>query len=489
MTRAQEIVEELLTTIASLKEELAKSKPRPSVTRPAARLIQTRLRELKPLVEPPPIVVEPPPIVVEPPPPPPPPPPIGIPVRPGDNLASLAEQAAANTTFDVDPEYKAEHNIAIDKPLTFRSFALPAGVRVSASLVGPTIYGEQVLGTDARWMGFRFIGKVHSSAVITMRDRSVVDRCVVLGSLNGQRRGIAVNCVGARVYHSHIDDLWYDREPQAICGWTRTKDFECVDSYLGASGEVVMFGGDDAASEANIPNGIRIINCDQIKKLAWRTMPYVSCKNICELKNAKNVLISGGSMQNNWGPTQSGYAIVLTVRNQNGRDPYSTIQDVVIEDVLIKGVGAGISILGRDNILDPATGIVRTSVRMERVTLRRLKFQDLSRDAWGPAAHGRCVQISGGPKDLTLEGLDFSGANIHSALFFDEPQFTLDGLAVRDTRFEEGEYGICGSGVGIGTKVMAAYNPRGYAWERITVIRRRANNYDYPAGTNLVTTA
>ena len=46
-----------------------------------------------------------------------------------------------------------------------------------------------------------------------------------------------------------------------------------------------------------------------------------SVKNIFELKNARRVLAEGNVLEHNWQHDQNGFAILFTVRNQDGERP------------------------------------------------------------------------------------------------------------------------------------------------------------------------
>ena len=43
-----------------------------------------------------------------------------------------------------------------------------------------------------------------------------------------------------------------------------------------------------------------------------------SVKNLLELKMGRNVIIDGNVLENSWGDAQIGYAVLFTVRNQDG---------------------------------------------------------------------------------------------------------------------------------------------------------------------------
>jgi hypothetical protein len=166
--------------------------------------------------------------------------------------------------------------------------------------------------------------------------------------------------------------------------------------------------------------------------------------------------------------------VVLTVRNQDGGAPYSTIEDVVIEDCTIEHVGAGVNILGRDDTYPSGT--------MQRVTIRRCTFADVSPVAYGGS--GRTVLINGGPVDLTLEAITVTtDVLLNSALYLDG--VPLERFRVASCDWYEGEYGIFGGGV-LGEAALAAYAP-GYTWSGVTVHKTQAERWiAWPAGTTVV---
>ena len=50
------------------------------------------------------------------------------------------------------------------------------------------------------------------------------------------------------------------------------------------------------------------------------------------------------------GPTsQNGFAILFTVRNQDGGAPWSVVEDIVFANNVVRRVGSGINILGHDD--------------------------------------------------------------------------------------------------------------------------------------------
>jgi hypothetical protein len=75
-----------------------------------------------------------------------------------------------------------------------------------------------------------------------------------------------------------------------------------------------------------VPSDIMVRGNHLKKPLAWRTQNW-RVKNLFELKNAQRVVIDGNLMGYNWLAAHTGYAVLFTVRNQNGTAPWSVVQD------------------------------------------------------------------------------------------------------------------------------------------------------------------
>ena len=88
-----------------------------------------------------------------------------------------------------------------------------------------------------------------------------------------------------------------------------------------------MFGGNDPSIPNLVPSNITIRRNLISKPLAWRSQTW-TVKNLVELKNARSVTVEGNTIENNWAAGQTGYAVVLTPRNQDGGAPWSVVRDV-----------------------------------------------------------------------------------------------------------------------------------------------------------------
>ena len=132
--------------------------------------------------------------------------------------------------------------------------------------------------------------------------------------------------------------------------------FKISNNFLEASGEVVMFGGGAATLT---PADIEIRGNHFFKPWQWMPgnprfvggvggNPFI-VKNHLELKNATRVLIEANLMENNWGGfTQSGYALILSPKNQHTQNgnvcPLCQVTDVTVRYTRISHSGSGIAL-------------------------------------------------------------------------------------------------------------------------------------------------
>lgn len=304
-----------------------------------------------------------------------------------------------------------------------------------------------------------------------------IDRCYIHGDPTyGQKRGIALNGGAANVFGCYISDCKRKgQDSQAIAGWSGPGPYTIVDCYLEAAGENVIFGGADPTIPDLVPSDIRISRCHLAKPLAWRAEGW-QVKNLFELKNARGVVLEDSLLEYSWLHAQVGYAVLLTVRNQDGAAPWSTIEGVVIRNNTIRHCGGAFNILARD--------YSHPSARMANVTIESNYVEDLDPGQWG--GDGRQFLINGGPKGLVIRNNRFDGAQINSFLTFAPGPDLCEGLVVADNSFMEGDYGIFGEVVGLGVVALDRYAP-GYTWAANTIVRGSSGrNIAYPPSTTLV---
>ena len=280
----------------------------------------------------------------------------------------------------------------------------------------------------------------------------IIERCYLRGDpRRGTRRGIALNSRRTAIVDSHFSDFKeVGADSQAIAGWNGPGPFRIANNYLEAAGENVMFGGADPTIADLVPSDIEIVRNVLAKPLRWKAgdRRYEgvawAVKNLFELKNARRVLVEENLFEYNWKDAQNGFAILFTVRNQDGKAPWSVVEDVVFSGNVVRHVGAGINILGHDDN--------HPSRQTSRIAIVNNVFSDVG-GTWG---HGRLFQVLDGTRDVVI---DHNTAFQTGSLLFGGDGRPHSGFVFRNNIVLAGEHGISGSDAGQGAQALARYFP------------------------------
>ncbi|HEV3215239.1 MAG TPA: hypothetical protein VGZ27_05925 [Vicinamibacterales bacterium] len=295
------------------------------------------------------------------------------------------------------------------------------------------------------------LGGPTMTSVESLPSDVILDRCYLHGDpQRGLRRAIVLNSRSTAVIDSYISDCKeVGNDSQALAGWGGPGPFKIVNNYLEGAGENILFGGGDPWIANLVPADIEIRRNQFSKPRSWRigdptyTHTPWSIKNLFELKNARRVLIERNVFEYNWPGAQNGFAILFTVRNQDGTAPWSVVEDVTFQSNLVRHVGSGINILARDDL--------RPSQQGRRIRIAHNLFDDVG-GTWGS---GRLFQLLAGSADIAIE---------HNTAQQTENIINGDGephvrFAFRDNITPHGPYGIIGTGTGVGRPTIAAYFP------------------------------
>lgn len=265
-------------------------------------------------------------------------------------------------------------------------------------------------------------GETHAADV--PRDLEI-DRCYLHPYKTGvTRRGVALNSANTIIKNSYFEGFAFPQEEtQAIGGWTGTRNVTIINNYLEGGAENVLFGGSDPTSAELIPADIEVRANHFNKPVQWKDKNTI--KNHFELKNAKRVQFVGNYLENCWDCA----ALTITVRNQDGKAPFSTIEDVLIKDNVVNGAGAGVNVLGKDDTFPSQT--------LKRLKVLNNVFLNIGEKDW--RGSGYFVQISGGEDVLFANNIAFNVGNL-TTFHGDLPKDFL----FRDNVVGHGAYGIHG---------------------------------------------
>jgi hypothetical protein len=276
----------------------------------------------------------------------------------------------------------------------------------------------------------------------------VLDRVYVHGDpALGQKRAIALNSASTTITGSYVSDIKaVGQDSQAICGWNGPGPYTITNNYLEAAGENVLFGGADPSVPNLVPSDITISGNLVSKPLAWRGDRWV-VKNLFELKNARRVVVTGNVFENTWENGQSGYAILMTVRNQDGRCPWCQVDHVTFVANIIQHSGSGIQMLGSDYNYP--------SQQTQAILIQNNLFADIDSERWG--GRGIFLTILGAPRDVTID---------HNTIISDHGSAVIqaDGPPILQFRYtnnvaKHNSYGIIGTSHGIGSDTISSFFP------------------------------
>jgi hypothetical protein len=245
---------------------------------------------------------------------------------------------------------------------------------------------------------------------------------------------------------------------------------------LEGAGENLMVGGADPTIPNLVPSDIEIRRNHFYKPPSWyiNSSNYAgthwSVKNLFELKNAQRVIVDGNIFENNWGDAQVGFAILLTVRNQDGSAPWCTLKDVQFTNNIIRHSASAITLLGTDD--------EHTSGQAERLTIANNVFEDIDSARWN--GEGIFMLISDEIVDLKVDhNTALQSSNIISVTVNPSTRFIFNNNII-----PHNNYGVFGDGIGIGNDALNAYFP-GFTFRRNVIPGAPSSEYPtdnfYPA--------
>jgi len=282
----------------------------------------------------------------------------------------------------------------------------------------------------------------------------IFDRCYIHGDpLRGSRRGIAMNGQWVAVINSYLSDFKDTlSDTQAVAGWNGSGPFKIVNNYLEAAGENIIFGGGDPTIEDLVPSDIEIRHNHFFKPLAWRIgdpayagTPW-RVKNLLELKNARRVLIVGNILEHNWVQAQNGFAVLFTVRNQDGTAPWSVVEDVIFALNIVRHSASAFNLLGLDDNFP--------SQQTQRILIAHNLIEDIDSAQWGGS--GRLFQLLSGTADVIID----HNTAFHTGDVIDGDGAANTGFVYENNLTPNNQYGVGGTGTfGDPLLTLATYFP------------------------------
>lgn len=417
-------------------------------------------------------------------------------VRRGGNLQTALNQARPGDTIVLEagaefvgsfqlPNKEGEGVITIQSS---RAAELPENVSVKPeqSALMPKIVstgkGAPAIDTAPRAHHYRFVGVEFSSkgdyvynlVNLGADDYKKLDEFphhfefdrvyVHVDALNKARRAFALNSGDTVIKNSYVAGFaGAQDETQAIASWNGIGRFKIINNYLEGGAENILIGGGDPSVKDLVPTDIEIRQNLITKPISWRRK--ATLKNNIELKNARRVSIIGNIIENCFDCGSIG----LTVRNQNGTAPWSTIEDVEIRDNIIRRASSAINFLGTDDS--------NKSQRMKRVRVVNNLITEIDSVKWGDGSGGGYfVQLASTEDVEVAHNTVFNDGNIITA--HGEPNVRF---VFRYNILPHNAYGLFGDAAGVSLDMIGKHLPGSTFINNVIV-----NNQGIPANYMLV---
>lgn len=222
------------------------------------------------------------------------------------------------------------------------------------------------------------IGKSNETSLTQLPNNIIIDRCLIDGSSTTANswRGVLFCGSNLSLVNSYIYGFkGISLETQAVLQSQGERNTYMNNFMEGGSSNFLM-GGLDMKISNHLPTDISFRRNYVKKNLAWCAVcgQYgginYSIKNLWEAKLGNRIGIEANIFENHWLEDQTN-AIVVTVRNQDGTNPWASIRYLWFAFNKVKNFGEGVQILGSDN-LNP-------SQKIDHITFTNNEFSGASK--------------------------------------------------------------------------------------------------------------
>jgi len=260
-------------------------------------------------------------------------------------------------------------------------------------------------------------------------------------------------------------------DTQGLFAFNTTGPLQIRNNYIEAATENVLFGGADSRAAKLVPTSIEIRGNHFYKPLSLIPTKY-PMKNLLEFKAARRVLVTDNTFENNPAKSQSGFALLITPRNQSGTAPWTVTSDIAIVGNRFINVGSGFNLMGHD--------WPNASLMTERILIRDNIVGVTGLDG----ADGRAFQFINGGSDYTVNHNTIINTALPPAHLVSDVAMAQSAVKINNFVFTNNlstltSYGFFGATVAEGTRALNTYFSN-WTFSRNVLVGRPAGSY--PAG-------
>ncbi len=327
---------------------------------------------------------------------------------------------------------------------------------------------------------------VSATQVVQEPSFVIIDRCYVHGApTSAVRRGFSLQGPSMAVvdsyfneFHDQVSAPGQGADSQAIASWDSPGPVLIQNNYLSAASENTIFGGADPSVANLVPSDITVVGNWYWKDRAnWLNAGMV-VKNLAEFKNAQRVLLDGNVFEYSWVDGQVGFALLFTVRNQDGGCAWCVVQDVTVAHNLIRHAASGISTTGADDTYPSLPG--------NRILIQNNVLTDISSATYGGDGRGIMSLTGGGVTHMSANNIEIDHNDVFASddFLYLGDSGTIANYQLTNNLATYGLYGIIGNNQGVGSSSLNFYLPTMIYNKQVLITSNGSSDGNtWPSGT------
>lgn len=280
----------------------------------------------------------------------------------------------------------------------------------------------------------------------------IVDRSYIHGHPQGNlRNGIEIHSADTQVINSYISEVHNaSYESHCVIGWNGPGPYKINNNYIEGADINILFGGASPTIPNMVPSDIEVRHNTVRKPESWyQSTPYRRVKNLFELKNARRVLVDRNLFENIWGDGQDGSAIVLTPKNDENGAPWTTVEDVMFSNNIVRRAWGGVRI---------ARGNYAEEQYPKRISIVNNVFAEIDPKIWCGSS---CDYTAAFMPNLSQSEDTVIDHNtiLQTGNIITAGTHGSTGLVYTNNLMPHNDYGIKGAGAGVGNATLEQYFP------------------------------